>query len=78
MSAIRPLHSDQVNSIKKVNFIITTGEFDEYQPVPVVRNAVVSLQKLGIGVEYFEYKNATHWSWLDAGGDENFLKLIFR
>jgi predicted esterase len=77
MSSLRPLLKNQIDAVKNISFTICAGDDDWAVPVKFIRHAVDVLHETGVKVNYFEYKDASHWSWLNACTDDNFLKLIF-
>lgn len=78
MSAIRRLNGDQMKRIKDIRFIISVGTKDNDTPLDFVRQAVAALRKQGNKVEYFEYEEVGHWSWLNVCSDQQFLSMMFK
>lgn len=78
LSAFRALSSDQMERMKNIHFVITSGSNDNRPPVKVMRSVVAALKDQGNKVDYFEYEGAGHWSWINACDDKKFLEKILR
>ncbi|OQP58858.1 alpha/beta hydrolase-fold protein [Niastella populi] len=78
MSQLRYFTEKQFEKVKDINFILSFGAEDDKTPIGYVRGGVGMFKKLGIKIEYIEYEEVGHWSWLNLTMDERFLGLMFK
>lgn len=68
----------RLKKAKKVAFRIFHGDVDRVVPASASRTAYEELKRVGAKVEYIEYPNVDHDSWVKAFREPDFMEWLFK
>lgn len=68
---------DQMRRLRKTSIFISAGALDQYVPVEYMRALVMRLNKADVEVNYKEYADVGHFSWVPLYTDKTFLPWLF-
>lgn len=68
----------RLKKAEKVAFRLFHGDIDQVVPVSTSRAAYKELKHLGAKVEYIEYPNVNHDSWVQAFREPDFMEWLFK
>jgi predicted peptidase len=77
MAALGKVTDDSMRRFHKTPIFITAGALDQYVPVEYVRALVMRLNKAEVKVNYKEYADVGHFSWVPLYTDKTFLPWLF-